>query len=138
VVEEEGRWADWILVFERWEVDIMPDVMRRVTTYKYEFRRVGSENVVLVDLEAEGELVCRIALVEGDEPLPAPQEHVGGWVAVAMRSSQLHDLIDMLRNEQPVYFTWSGAPANIARITTQEEPVGEEERRRGVFGFLFG
>jgi hypothetical protein len=66
------------------------------------------------------------------------QENVAGWVAVALRSSQLHDLVDMLRNEKPVYFTWTGDPGGVARITTQEEPIGEEERRRGLLGFLFG
>jgi hypothetical protein len=114
------------------------DKQHRVTNYKYEFRRAGAENVALVDLEADGQLVCRVALIEGDEPLPPPQENVAGWVAVALRSSQLHDLVDMLRNEKPVYFTWTGDPGGVARITTQEEPIGEEERRRGLLGFLFG
>ena len=112
----------------------MPDAMHRVTTYKYAFRRVGSENVALVDLESEGERVCRIALVESDEPLLAPQEHLAGWVAVALRSSQLRDLIDMLRNEKPVYFTWSGAPAGIARITSLRK--GDRRIFLGIMGSL--
>jgi len=116
----------------------MPEHNYQVTNYRYEFRRAGSENVALVDLEADGQLVCRVALIEGDPPLPAPQENVAGWVAVALRTSQLRDLIDMLRNEKPVYFTWSGDPDGLARITTQAEPIGEEERRRGLLGFLFG
>jgi len=116
----------------------MPEQSHEVTSYRYEFRRVGSENVALVELESDGRLVCRVALIEGGDPLPAPQENVAGWVAVALRADQLRELIGMLRNEKPVFFTWSGDPGGIARITTKAEPIGEEERRAGLLSFLFG
>ena len=114
----------------------MPVVKHQVTAYKYEFRSTESENVAIVYLQSDAELVCTVAFVDSDEPLPPPQENVAGWVAVAYRYDWLRDTIDMLRNENPVFFTWS-REARIARITTEEEPVGEEERR-GLLSWLFG
>jgi hypothetical protein len=42
----------------------------------------------------------------------------------------------MLRYEKPVYFTWDDS-THMARITTEDEPVGEEEHK-SLFKFLFG
>ncbi len=42
----------------------------------------------------------------------------------------------MLRNEAPVYFAWS-SEAQVARITTEEEPIGEEEYK-SFWQLLFG
>lgn len=39
--------------------------------------------------------------------------------------AQYPDAIDLLRNEQPVFFQWSDATG--ARLSTEQEPVGEEE-----------
>ena len=42
---------------------------------------------------------------------------------------------DMLRNEKPVYFSWSPESQSI-RLSTNKEPVGEQELRR-LFSFLY-
>jgi len=38
---------------------------------------------------------------------------------------QFPDAVDLLRNEKPVFFQWSDATG--VRLSTEQEPVGEEE-----------
>ena len=38
---------------------------------------------------------------------------------------QFRDAVDLLRNEKPVFFQWSDSTG--ARLSTDQEPVGEEE-----------
>lgn len=114
----------------------MPDKKREITSYKYEFRSTESENVALLYLKADNQFISMAAFVDSDDPLPPPKESVTGWIAVAYRYNWFHDVIDMLRSEKPVFFTWS-KESKIARITTEEEPIGEEEPHR-LLSFLFG
>lgn len=114
----------------------MPDIKQEITSYKYEFRSTESENVALLQLIANNQLLCMAAFIDGNDPLPPPKENIAGWIAVAYRYDWLNDVIDMLRSEKPVFFTWS-RESRIARITTEEEPVGEGEKR-GLLSFLFG
>ena len=42
------------------------------------------------------------------------------------RQAQLHDAVDLLRNEKPVFFQWNDT-TNGAFLATGSEPVGEAE-----------
>mgnify|MGYP001295614020 CR=1 FL=1 len=77
---------------------------------------------------AQGDAVAMLAFVDNDGPLPEPRQNLGGLVMLSYHRRDLPALIDLLRNEKPVRFTWF-ATTRIARISTGKEPLGEEEFR---------
>lgn len=108
-----------------------------ITGYKYDFRNTADENVAIVLLLNKDQLVSMLAFIDNDkQELPPPREGLNGVVYVSYRYKWLNDIIDMLRNEEPVFFIWHRADQN-AVITTEEEPIGEEERK-SFFKQLFG
>lgn len=61
------------------------------------------------------------------EVLPAAFVDPAGKYRLYYKYSRLPDLLDLLRNEKPVYLHfWSGS-GNNTHIATWEEPVGEAE-----------
>jgi hypothetical protein len=104
----------------------MPAVTHEITTYKYELRRMRSSTVGVAWLSSAERLVCAIAFVDGTGPLPPLRHSPTGVVSFTLRSSSLPVMIDMLRNEKPVYFTW-GKERGFASVSTAAEPVGEGE-----------
>jgi len=112
----------------------------RVMRYQYEFRtadaRNKAANAAILYLYDEGDdLLCMASFDDTDGPCRAPEESVGGHVVASYKLPYLAGIIDMLRSEKPLYFSWS-PEARIARITTEEEPVCEEELRK-FFSFLY-
>ena len=61
------------------------------------------------------------------QPLPAARQYSNGRFALYYRRSALADLIDMLRNEKPIYLHWVPEGTNNTRLSTTAELVGEEE-----------
>lgn len=115
----------------------MPDVNAQITRYQYEFRSVPDENVELLFLFGpDDKSLAMVVFVDGPDPLPGPKETLSGLVVMTYRRAALSGVIDLLRNEKPVYFTWA-SQARVARITTEREPVGEEEFR-SFWAQLFG
>ena len=108
----------------------------KINKYKYEFRASDPENVGVLYLIENKDTVCMAIFTEDDEELPPPREGLNGIIYIAYPYNWLNNVIDMLRYEKPVYFTWDDSTL-MARITTEEEPVGEEEHR-SLFKFLFG
>lgn len=107
----------------------MPDINTQISSYQYEFRALPGQNLALLYLfDPEDRLRAWLVFVDGSEPLPEPREHIGGYVRLTFYRRDLNAMIDLLRNEQPVHFTWS-SKLRVARISTIQEPVGEEEFR---------
>jgi len=50
----------------------------------------------------------------------------GDFVQVPMNITLLEPVIDLLRNEKPVFFNWSTI-SKIAILSTNKEPVGDGE-----------
>lgn len=63
----------------------------------------------------------------GTQPLPEAKQYSNGRYALYYRRSVLSELIDMLRNEKPIYLNWIPEGTNNTRISTTAELVGEEE-----------
>lgn len=61
------------------------------------------------------------------QALPEARQYASGKYALYYRRSVLPELIDMLRNEKPIYLHWVPEGTNNTRISTAPEPVGEEE-----------
>jgi hypothetical protein len=107
----------------------------KINKYKYEFRNSGPEEVGVLYLFEGKELICTAVFMDKGE-LPEPREGLNRIVHVAYKFSWLQTVIDMLRFEKPIYFTWDDSSLT-ARISTDEEPVGEEEHR-SLLKFLIG
>jgi hypothetical protein len=57
----------------------------------------------------------------------APDRKDGNVIYLALPSSQLKDVMDLLRNEGPIYVDWQEKLKN-AYLGTSQEPVGDNER----------
>lgn len=115
----------------------MADINAQIIRYQYEFRSLPNENVEIVFLfGSEDKFLAMVVFVEGPESLPGPKETPSGLVVLTYRRVALPAFIDLLRNEKPVYLTWA-SQSRVARITTEREPVGEEEFR-SFWAQLFG
>lgn len=108
----------------------------KINKYKYEFRCSKPENAGVLYLSEGGKLICIVVFVDEEKEIPPPREDLKGVIYIAYKFDWYQNVIDMLRNEKPVYLIWDST-TRMARITTDEEPVGEEERQSAL-KFLFG
>ncbi len=62
-----------------------------------------------------------------DEPLKPAEKFPSGVYGLYYRQADLPIIVDLLRNEKPVFLIFGGG--NNSRISTSQEPVGEGEER---------
>ncbi len=116
----------------------MPAHNTYIRRYQYEFYgdQVKQKNQPLAMLYLYSDnntLIAAIAFgAEADARPPVENE---GIVIASYPAEVMSSMIDMLRNEKPVIFSWD-ATAQTTRITTGNEPVGEQELRK-LFSFLY-
>ena len=55
-----------------------------------------------------------------------------GYISCHYLAENYQHVLDLLRNEKPVYVEFEVRPGNIANIRTSAEPVGEGEIERAV------
>jgi len=118
----------------------MPVENLRIEKYQYEFHTDVNNGVVrnvgLLYLYGRShELLAAVAFLPGTDKLEKPTESPNGYVSAQMNIDRMPLIIDTLRSERPVYFCWSPERESV-RITTQYEPVGEQELKR-LFSFLY-
>ena len=65
-----------------------------------------------------------INFYEQGSEIPATKNEL--YIVLSMPASRLHDVVDMLRNESPVYLRWQESTKN-AYLSTGQEPTGEGE-----------
>lgn len=102
----------------------------QVATYQYydwSSRTTGKTNLIL---KGAGGETCSVWFVEDPAAaLPAAQEVAPNYYAFYYHHSQLQHLIDMLRNESPIFVFFNNDMGfNNSRISTTDEPVGEGEQ----------
>jgi hypothetical protein len=76
-------------------------------------------------LKGAGKFVGQLIFKADGTALPA-DAMVGTQSNIYYHLQDLANIVDMLRNEQPVYLLWSG-PTSENGIKTTAEPVGEAE-----------
>jgi hypothetical protein len=72
-------------------------------------------------------LIGYVHLTGATEPLEAARQLPDGKYLLHYRYADLDDLVDMLRNEKPIYLLWVPEGTNNSRISTVAEAVGEGE-----------
>ena len=112
----------------------------QVDKYQYEFHQEmvngSTRELTLLSLFDDSKnLLCGIAFVADDSDLMAPSESENGHVAIQLHAKSFAPILDMLRNEKPVYFSW-WREAQSMRLSTAKEPVGEQELRK-LFNILY-
>jgi hypothetical protein len=109
----------------------------KITDYRYEMRNMPDENIAILYLLSGNELICMSVFHDNDEAeLPPPHEGPNGVIYKACGFNWFSNIIDMLRNEAPVYFIWNSNDKE-ATITTENENVGEAERK-SLIKYIFG
>jgi len=108
----------------------MPLHKIEIKHYKYSIRPGGQTGArAWLSLHDETELAIGHAQFVRDEDVPAP---IGGDGKVMMifEDSDFARVIDLLRNEKPVYLVYFVEHDEVqwAQLSTDAEPVGEEER----------
>ncbi len=103
----------------------------KVKTYQYynwSSRSTGKTNLIL---KGEGGETCSVWFVEDSEHnLPTAYKVAENYYAFYYHHFQLEHIIDMLRNESPVYVLFNVENnLNNSRIATTDEPVGEGEEK---------
>ena len=78
------------------------------------------------DASAGTEYRVRLNFAAPTEENTFSLEQNGDFVNVSMTRDRLQLVIDILRNEKPVFFNWS-ITSKIAILSTDKEPVGEGE-----------
>ena len=86
----------------------------------------GKTNLILKGVDGE---TCSVWFEEDDTAnLPKAYEVAPNYYAFYYHHRQLSHLIDMLRNEKPIFvFFNNDNGSNNSRISTTDEPVGEGE-----------
>lgn len=82
---------------------------------------------VLFLYDSRGTHVAYVYFRSDAQSLPEAKQHSNGRYALYYRRSVLPELIDMLRNEKPIYLLWVPEGTNNTRISTTKELIGEEE-----------
>jgi hypothetical protein len=107
----------------------MPNTTFQISTYNYynwSSRKTGKTNLILKGTAGQ---TCSVWFIEDESAaLPAAYEVAANYFAFYYHHSQLQHLIDMLRNEKPIYATFNTDFGGVnSRISTTDEPVGEGE-----------
>ncbi len=98
---------------------------------KYEYRHWAKSNLVdptdaIVYLYDSGDRAVANLIFKSSGALLPPSVARDGRIWAYFSRSFLPDIVDMLRNEKPVYFSYDAA-SNQALVDTLAEPVGEGE-----------
>ncbi len=100
----------------------------QVQTYRYynwSSRKTGKTNLIL---NGAGGETCSVWFREDPDADLPPATKSGSYYAFYYHHHQLQHLIDMLRNESPIYVYFNDNNGfNNSRISTASEPIGEGE-----------
>lgn len=95
----------------------------RYTYHCYSSRERDDVTVYLYDKASN--VVGQVRAMPDGEPLPPAERH-DGRVILYFHRAAMPQIVDLLRNEGPVYLHWE--QGRDAALATGYEPVGEGER----------
>jgi hypothetical protein len=111
-----------------------------IRRYQYQFleepgKKQSTESAMLYLYGDHDTLLAMLLFHDIDEPTDPPRRHDSGVITAHCPRACLHDYVDMLRNEKPVYCCWSEETQKLV-ISSNMEPVGEQELRK-LFSWLY-
>ncbi len=96
--------------------------IERYTYYLFSSRNEGEAVIFLYDDKST--VVAEVIFWDDVDPVPDPAEEHGKQL-LYFRRSALHDVVDLLRNEGPIYLKQD---SGTVALSTGYEPVGEGEQ----------
>lgn len=99
--------------------------IKRYTYYDFSSRDSGSQAVAICTGDA-GKTVY-VHFVGGTGDLPAAQKLDDNRFILYYRHANMPNIVDMVRNEKPIYLIYVPDGTNNTRLSTGSEPVGEGE-----------
>jgi hypothetical protein len=97
-----------------------------IDKYTYHcFSSRDANDVVLFLYDVRSLVIGQVFSVPDGEPLPPAEQH-DGRATLYFRRAAIPQIVDLLRNEEPVYLLWNDG-RNTA-LATGYEPVGEGEK----------
>jgi hypothetical protein len=103
--------------------------IKTVDSYSYMIyasRNIAAEVRTVFQLNGGGVSLGYLHFMADDFVLPKSKK-LSGLYYFYYHESQLPSVIDMLRNEKPIYLIYVDDESNNCRLTTSIEPVGEGE-----------
>jgi hypothetical protein len=95
---------------------------------QYEVMYSSNTFVPRVWLKSAGKFIGQLIFKPDGSALP-PDNMAGGQVNLYYHLEDFDNVVDLLRNEKPMYLLWTGTgPGNENGIKTTSEPVGEAEK----------
>jgi hypothetical protein len=91
----------------------------------YLFSSRSDDDAVIYLYDAHSTVVAEVFFLDDENPLPNASRTHGGRYLLYYHRPALPGLIDMLRNERPIYLTWVDSD-NVA-LSTGFEMVGANE-----------
>lgn len=100
---------------------------QEITEYAYYIWGSRPASLVQANIVLYGSAGYMGALWFYDDPavLPDPERHSPGVYSLHFRMRDFPHIVDMLRNEKPIYLHWDDSFPTNTRISTTKEPVGE-------------
>ncbi len=98
---------------------------KEIKNYSYDIITRDDHPARLNLFDNDNKIIARAVFVKDSLKLPENREYEDHSF-IYFRFSALPAIIDMLRNEKPVFYRWI-KEAKRGHITTSKEPVGEEE-----------
>ncbi len=95
--------------------------------YTFSSRNSGSKGVIACKTK-EGKTV-HVHFLEGASSLPPARKINDNQFMIYYSYSDMFNIVDMLRNESPVYLIHIPEGNNNTRLSTDSEPVGEGEEK---------
>ncbi|GJL53523.1 MAG: hypothetical protein NPIRA02_06550 [Nitrospirales bacterium] len=105
----------------------MPSEVFEITSYRY-YQFSSRENVfkAVISCSASGGKTVYVYFDGGEHSLAEARKN-GNSYFLYYRYADMANIIDMLRNEKPIWMVYVPEGSNNSRISTSQEPVGEGE-----------
>ena len=107
--------------------------LREITIYRYYFfssRNEPGQARAVIQFWGEDGYLGAASFYDDDSELPPAMQYPSGVVSLHYHYADLMPILDMLRNEKPVFVEFNGGLNS--RLTTSGEPVGEGEIGSGL------
>lgn len=105
----------------------MPSEVFEITNYRYyQFSTRESSIKAVISCAATGGKTVYVYFDGADHPLAEARKNDNSYF-LYYRYADMANVIDMLRNEKPIWMVYVPEGSNNSRISTSQEPVGEGE-----------
>ena len=106
----------------------MPYISKVINTYQIHYQGLSDVQAVVPCYAGTGELIGQLAFYDDTRPVPVRNTYLGTSTTpgMAFKASQFMAVLNLLREEKPLYFQFN-TDNMTGTLSTTNEPVGEDE-----------